>query len=113
MREQLQKLIESLNERYSPSVPAENGLLVLTAIEELNAILAANPEPAVRLRAGWIVKDGDGLTWLECTPVWYGLAEAWGGQQTMSSSEWSDATCVIDPWPDKPNGGPECLMEVR
>jgi hypothetical protein len=111
MREQLQKLIESLNERYSPSVPAENGLLVLTAIEELNAILAANPEPAVRLRAGWVYKDAAGVWWSEKVPYWVKSEECW---DTLSGTayQWIDVV-ITDPWPDKPNGGPECVMEVR
>ena len=110
MREQLQKLIDKYLKReddggYSRIVSAQS------VADELESILAANPEPVVRLRPGWVAKDSDGLWWLEHKPVWYG--ESWGAQNCMSATDWCDGESIVDPWPNHPNGGPDCWREVR
>ena len=107
MREQLQALLVELNDNIAYGDTVGIGWVK----SRIGRILAANPEPVVRLRPGWVAKDGDGLWWLEHKPVWYG--ESWGAQNCMSATDWCDGESIVDPWPDHPNGGPECWREVQ
>jgi hypothetical protein len=121
MREQLQKLIDVMKQQHSEMLAVGNNLGLVcaifhnTTIHELEAILAANPEPAVRLRAGWVCKDREGLSWHTEKP-WCGTDHYYDNARHsvwVSNSCPNYEDCFTDPWPDKPNGGPECLMEVN
>lgn len=112
MREQLQKLIHMLKLSHSAAFTPEYREGLQLAIDEIEAILAANPEPVVRLRPGWLCKDYCGTHWFENKPTWHG---DWNYTDDMS--EWALMASdigdgLIDPWPNHPNGGPECLMQV-
>lgn len=107
MREQLQKLIDKYLKReddggYSRIVSAQS------VADELESILAANPEPVQLVKPGWLCKDRNGLVWCDEKPE---FSDWWYTQPDSQVEELLDV--LIDPWPDHPNGGPECLMEVR
>lgn len=109
MRDKLAKLINDIIDGMDelaevPVIDAES------LLKKLESILATEP-PAVTVRAGWVCKDNEGLLWFNDKPVWSSYC-GWGGT-SRTPLHYADAECITDPWPDKPNGGPECCMEVK
>ena len=103
MREQLQALVNDIIDEIDeldeiPTVDADSLLI------KLNAILAT-PDPAVTVQPGWYCKDGFGFWRFIAEPTFAG---AWIGVRRIRIQD----SAITDPWPDKPNGGPECVMEV-
>lgn len=109
MRDKLQALVDHIN-KVKPDIAVSNMVahsVCDLVIEELESILATEP-PAVTVRAGWVCKGWIGMHWTSEKPKW---------SESLGWSCFDDALivdeCIIDPWPDKPNGGPECLLEVK
>lgn len=102
MREQLQELVDRWHTRGIPSI--------LWVLAELKRILAAE-QPAVTVRAGWVCKDSHGLCFSKARPDWvhYGMWVSGTVDQRLFNVGW----LITDPWPNKPNGGPECILEVK
>lgn len=68
----------------------------------------------VKLKPGWIVKGVSGwLFWCSDPVRWLPEHKTWVSTG-KSMSAWASVTdCIVDPWPDKPDGGPECILEVK
>lgn len=111
MKDKLQALVDELNHycQYGDTVGIS---WVKTRVLNLMDRLATEP-PAVTVRKGWVCKDGDGsLNWFAAKPEWYPSHKEWATPEP-TGDDWTEASCITDPWPDKPNGGPECLLEVK
>lgn len=118
MREQLQKLIDD-ELLFINAIPDCDDFIDEKSAREffvrkLEAILAASL-PSVQVKPGWVCKDSQGMCWFASEPVYVESRLQW----ELMDSLWDDSTTlecermVTDPWPDKPNGGPECLLEVK
>lgn len=116
VREQLQALAKKWRDKADQySTPVEVALCLSVSLD-IESILATEP-PAVTVRAGWITKDWTGVCWWDNKPHW------WADSPEVRKHFWIHGSlhgrtvnCTFlftDPWPDKPNGGPECCMEVR
>lgn len=106
MRDKLQSLVEDLTyektmSRYSDTVDVCTQLL-----RRLNDIIATE-QPAATVKAGWLFKDRHGFWWDACKPELFA-----DGVWARSEDAWV-AGFIIDPWPDQPDGGPDCLLEVK
>jgi len=62
------------------------------------------------VRKGWLCKDMYGFWWCNEKPEWAGYG-SWHRSDPDSMIE-EVHRIITDPWPDHPNGGPECVMEV-
>lgn len=111
MREQLQALVDEMTDEIQMS--ERRPLIDSVSLRgKLRAILAASPQ-SVSVKPGWVCKDHGGcLTWFSAKPEWYPEHREWATPEP-NGEDWTEAGCVTDPWPDKPNGGPECIMEVK
>lgn len=113
IREQLQALVDEY--KWLQSAWTETLLLdSKKVINNLESILATEP-PAVTVRKGWVAKDSAGVAWYAANPIpnadgddFMWELSAHGICQLVDET----GQCIDDPWPDKPNGGPECVMEV-
>lgn len=63
----------------------------------------------MEIKPGWISKGRDGLYWFSAKPCWNYLYCEW----EQDDGQTFGAFCIVDPWPDKPDGGPECILEIR
>jgi hypothetical protein len=101
MREQLQALVDRWHDRGIPSI--------LWVLEELKRILAASP-PVVSVKPGWLCKDRDGAWWCQQKPELF----ADGKWETPGICLYLSKKAFTDIWATShPNGGPECLLEVK
>lgn len=115
IREQLQALVDELRLRLLDAELSDRRCVFeIPDLLRLKAILATEP-PAVTVRKGWLAKDSAGVAWYAARPN----PTADGDDFTWELSahgicQLCDETgeCITDPWPDHPNGGPECIMEV-
>lgn len=68
------------------------------------------------MKAGWVCKDSLGLWWSDTNPSWR-EAQPFDCVDGLwySQTNFTYMTSVIfnDPWPDHPNGGPECILEIN
>ena len=68
----------------------------------------------VKLKPGWICKDQNSLWWTDLKPSFINNFDseinAWEGRGCWCAMR---NNCIVDPWPDKPDGGPECILEVK
>ena len=68
----------------------------------------------VKLNPGWICKDNNSLWWTDQKPPFNTYFDPGEVSQWESRGHWRVMrNCIVDPWPDKPNGGPECILEVK
>ena len=110
MREQLQALVEQFRGRLlSADIADVRCIFDKFDLQQLESILAT-PEPAVTVRKGWVCKDKFGLWYYAMKPKWSGY---WYGIRQRGLTCEKVSKIITDPWPDHPNGGPECLMEVK
>ncbi len=102
IREQLQELVD----RYDRApLTASAGWV----IGKLEAILAVS-QPSPSVKPGWVCKDNKlGIFWSDMKPIWDDTKRTWLHPRRCIFLY----QAITDPWPNKPNGGPECLMEVR
>lgn len=70
----------------------------------------------ITLKTGWMVKDNDGLWIMFCQdhPFWWCDAlPCWDSKdfdaQYLKHGEAFDCD---DPWPNHPNGGPDCILNI-
>lgn len=61
-----------------------------------------------RVNPGWIVKGEYGVEHYESKPNYNELQGDWSSEECPL-----DAACLVDPWSDKPNGGPDCILEIH
>lgn len=115
MRDKLQALVEQMKSEHAEmlSVGGATALVCAvfhnTVIHKLESILATEP-PAVKVRAGWYAKDFGGFWYFAEKPVFM------NGWWVVNYSVAYDRVnrIVNDPWSQShPNGGPECLLEVK
>ena len=102
MREQIQELVDRWHNRGIPSI--------LWVLEELKRIIATSP-PVVSVKPGWVCKDAAGIWWSEKAPYWTENPDRWNFL-CGHDYQWC-IICITDPWPDHPNGGPECILEIK
>lgn len=110
MREQLQKLIERWNKSFV--VSSDQGrhaeaLAFRYRAAEVQNIIKSNPDTEFRINPGWLCKDSLGIHWCNSKP------------RLDENNYWDSSDgpiwvtpAVPDPWADKPEGGPECLIEI-
>lgn len=109
IREQLQALVDELRLRLLDAELSDRRCVFeIPDLLRLKAILAT-PEPAVTVRKGWVCKDNSGIWWYSDKPFWDVGCEWWDNNGTMHQLL---NGAITDPWPDHPNGGPECVMQV-
>lgn len=104
MREQLQSLVDRWNDVANTCHEDGEQWTMSVCADELETILAT-PDPAVTLCRGWLCKDHTGIYWQGWQPKWNRMLGRFDQDQLMRVP-------VNDPWPDHPNGGPDCCMEV-
>lgn len=105
MREQLQALVKDIKFIRNMNVMLDRRRILM----ELESILAT-PDPAVTVRKGWIAKCDFGLTWFPEKPYWD--RGTWICSGRIAFLDGVVEHIITDPWPDKPDGGPECVIEV-
>ena len=105
MREQLQALVKDIKFIRNMNVMLDRRRILM----ELESILAT-PDPAVTVRKGWVCKDRCAVRWSSKQPEWAVRSELWITPAGSISVHVEDF--LNDPWPDKPDGGPECVIEV-
>lgn len=106
IREQLQALVKDIRFTRNLSIMLDRRRILM----ELESILAT-PDPAVTVRKGWIAKDITGVFWYREKPEWGGHGSWYPSDPDSYVSEYI-GDIITDPWPDKPDGGPECVIEV-
>lgn len=113
MREQLRRLIDEELQFINAIPDCDDFVDEKSAreffVRKLESILAT-PDPAVTVRKGWVAKCGFGLTWFPERPYWD--INTWICSGRIAFLDGVVEHIITDPWPDKPNGGPECVMEV-
>lgn len=81
-------------------------------VRKVESIIAS--QPAVSVKAGWYAKDFLGVHWFERKPTWFGEWDYEIEMRGKFASAEDIGGGITDPWETShPNGGPECIMEVK
>jgi hypothetical protein len=64
------------------------------------------------IKPGWIVKDCHGLWWTDETPF-FDENQWQSAACNRRAADWQVMRCIADPWPDQPDGGPDCILQIH